>query len=273
MKNFTKWSLCFQYFLGRLAVFIVGPLSYLASILMGYRVRDLKKIRRECLLHFKKHRGPWLICPNHLTMIDSAILAVAMLPLYRYMLQYRLLAWNLPESANFQRNLFLVIICYLAKCIPVSRGGDRDQMKSVLDKCDYLLNRKQSLMIFTEGGRSRTGRVNTESFSYGVGQFIKNHDDCHVMCVYMRGDHQDAYSDIPKIGERFTISIDTFKPETKHKGLRAQRDYAGQIIKRLSSMEETYFATCRQRHSGFDQSEHQEKESGYSFHKTGFHSR
>ncbi len=273
MKNLEKWLLCFQYALGRLAVFIVGPLSYLAFILMGYRVRDLKKIRRECRHHFRKHRGPWLICPNHLTMIDSAILIVAMLPLYRYMLQYRLLAWNLPESANFQRNLFLVIICYLTKCIPVSRGGDRDQMKSVLDKCDYLMNKKQSLMIFAEGGRSRTGKVNTETFSYGVGQFIKNHEDCHVMCVYMRGDHQDVYSDIPKLGECFTISIDTFKPQTKHKGLRAQRDYASQIIKRLSSMEETYFATHRQRYSGPEQSKHRDKESGYTLHKPGFRSR
>ena len=273
MKTSTKYLFNLQWLLCRLAIFIIGPLYYLAFILMGYKARDLRQVRKECLLHFRKHSGPWLICPNHLTMIDSAILSMVMLPLYRYLIQYRLLPWNLPESANFQRNLFLVVMCYLSKCIPVSRGGDRDKMKIVLDKCDYLLNKKQSLMIFPEGGRSRTGRVNTESFSYGVGHFIKNHEDCHVMCVYMRGDHQDAYSNIPRFGERFTLSIETFKPQTKYKGLRAQRDYAGQIVKRLSSMEETYFATCRQRHSGFDQSQHDGKESGYTFHKPGFHSR
>jgi hypothetical protein len=185
-----------------------------------------------------------------------------MLPLYSYLLQYRLLPWNLPESVNFQRNLFFVVICYLTKCIPVSRGGDRDEMKSVLDKCDYLLSKKQSLLIFPEGGRTRTSRVKTEDFSYGVGRFLKNHEDCRVMCVYLRGDHQDAYSDIPRLGERFIMRVETFRPLTRYKGLRGQRDYAEQIMKRLAGMEETYFATYRQRHSGFDRSGRHGEEPG-----------
>lgn len=246
MSALAKYSLNLQSLLGRLAAFVIGPLSYLLFKFMRYRVRDLRNVRRECLLHFKKHKGPWLICPNHLTMIDSAILAIAMLPLYRYLLQYRLLQWNLPESNNFMTNPFLAILCYLLKCIPVNRGGDRDKMKSVLDKCDYLLSKKQCLMIFPEGKRSRTGRVKTEGFSYGAGRFVNNHEDCRVMCVYLRGDHQDAYSTIPRLGERFIMKVETFRPRTRHKGLRGQRDYAKQIIKRLVGMEETYFATCRQ---------------------------
>lgn len=246
MKTSTKRLLRFQYLLGRLTVFVTGPLFYLVFMLMGYRVTNLWKIRRECLLHFEKHEGPWIICPNHLTMIDSVILSIAMLPLRSYLCRFQLLPWNLPERANFYNNLLLVIICYLMKCIPVSRGGDRDEMKAVLDKCDYLLNRKQSLMIFPEGGRTRTGRINTEGFSYGVGRFVKAHEDCHVMCVYMRGEHQDAYGNIPRFGECFTMSVETFKPLTKYKGLRADRDYAGQIVGRLAKMEEDYFAACRQ---------------------------
>ncbi len=273
MNNLTKIFLYIQYLLGRLAVFIVVPFTYTLFRLMGYSVRNVRKIRRECQLHFKKHKGPWLICPNHLTMIDSVILSVAMLPMHRYLFQYRLLPWNLPEKVNFQRNIFETIYCYLNKCIPITRGGDREEMKSVLDKCDYLLNKKQSLMIFPEGGRSRTGRINAEGFSYGVGRFVKSQEDCWVMCVYLRGDRQNTFGDIPRFGERFTMNVETFRPRTEYRGLRAQRDIAGQIVKRLARMEETYFATYRQRHNGLNRSRHHGKESGYTLHQQGLHTR
>ncbi len=130
-----------QYAIGRLAVFFMAPFVYLCVRLCGYRVRDLNKIRRACALLFKNHRGPWIICPNHLTNIDSVILAYAIAPMHAYMLNFRLLPWNLPERANFQRNLFSKFMCYIAKCIPVSRGGDREEMKLVLEKCIYLLRR------------------------------------------------------------------------------------------------------------------------------------
>jgi hypothetical protein len=139
----AKVFLHVQYAIGRLAVFFMAPFVYLCVKLCGYRVRDLKKIRRECAQLFENHRGPWIICPNHLTNIDSVILAYAIAPMYEYMLHFRLLPWNLPERKNFQRNLFSTLMCYLAKCIPVSRGGDREEMKLVMEKCTYLLRRRQ----------------------------------------------------------------------------------------------------------------------------------
>jgi hypothetical protein len=116
-------------------------------------------------------------------------------------------------------------------------------MKQTLAKCTYLLGRKQRLLIFPEGSRSRTGQVNTENFSYGVGRFLDNDQEgMRVMCLYLRGDGQASYSTIPAFGERFTVLVDVFTPEKSAlTGLRAQRDYAGQIIGRLSLMEERYF--------------------------------
>jgi len=264
MKRTTKYLLYLQFILGSLLVFIVGPLVFLAIKLMRYRVRDLSKMRKEVRTLLAKHRGPWMICPNHLTMIDSVVLAYAMAPLHHYMLNYRILSWNLPESANFQSNIFLAAICYLAKCIPVSRGGDRKKMKSTMDKCTYLLGKGESLLIFPEGGRSRTGRVDTKNFSYGVGRLINNNSDCRVMCIYLRGDGQDTYSNIPRFGERFTMHIEAFKPYTENKGLKAQRDCAEQIVKQLGRMEKDYFD--RQRHCGLERSSSEGEKSGYAFH-------
>jgi 1-acyl-sn-glycerol-3-phosphate acyltransferase len=273
MDRRAKWSLLIQQSVGRIAVFLVVPLTCLVLRLMGYRIRELRRIRRECLRYFEEHKGPWLVCANHLTLIDSFILGWAMISPFRYVADYRLLPWNLPEQKNFNRNFLDTIFCYLAKCVPVNRGGDRTAMKRALEKCDYLLEKGQVLMVFPEGGRSRTGRVDTENFSYGVGRFVQTFEDLKIMCIYIRGDGQDTYSSFPRLGECFTVSVDVFTPERLEKnGLRAQRDYATQIIRRLSHMEEQYYAH-RQRHSGFNRPSKQGKEPGCAVYRPDFHAR
>lgn len=273
MDSKEKILLSCQYILGQIAIFVLAPLVYLTVRLFGYRVRNLRAIRKECGRHFKAHDGPWIVCANHLTNVDSVILAYAIAPMQRYMFKFKLLPWNLPERANFQRNILSTIMCYLVKCIPVSRGGDREEMKMVLEKCTYVLERGQVLLIFPEGGRSRTGRINPGNVSYGVGRFVQNFENCKVMCIYMRGDGQDHYSTIPRLGERFSVHVDVLNPERiALNGLRAQRYYAEMIINHLAHMEETYFASRRQRHSGLTASRCEGDEPEYPLHQTRFRS-
>lgn len=266
-KLMLKGRLLIQYILGQVAIFVIAPLYFAAIRLMGYRVRNVMKIRQECSRHFGDNEGPWIICANHLTMIDSMIITYALFSFTRHLLHYRELPWNLPEKNNFQRNIFTAVLCYMAKCVPINRRGDREEMKKTLDKCTSLLEWKQPLLIFPEGGRSRTGRVNAESFSYGVGRFIKDFETCKVMCIYLRGDSQHTYSFIPRFGERFTVNVEVFQPEPPQKyGLRAQRHYAEQIIKHISQMEEGHFDSRRQRYCGSDRSTKYGEKSGYAIH-------
>ncbi len=244
MDQRLKRSFLRQYIIGWLFIFISAPLVLLAIKIAGYTVRDLKKNRAAILNLFKKHKGPWIICANHLTMIDSVILAHAMLPLHRYLFHYHLVPWNVPEKMNFQRNPIVAFICYLLKCIPVQRGGDRGTVKSTLDKCSYLLEKKENLMIFPEGTRSRNGHIDTKEFSYGVGRLFINNPDCQVMCIYLRGDGQETYSNFPRRNETFSMKVKMYQPEIRLKGLRAQRDCARQIITCLAQMEKSYFETC-----------------------------
>jgi len=260
-KKTLKDSLLIQHILGRLAVFAIAPLYFLILRVMGYRVRNVRKIRQECSSHFRNHEGPWIICANHLTMIDSLIIIYTTCSLSRHLLHYREIPWNLPERNNFQRNIILAVLCYLSKCIPINRGGNRDEMKKTLDKCNSILECNQPILIFPEGGRSRTGRINNDSFSYGVGRFVKDFENCKVMCIYLRGDNQHTYGTIPRFGERFTAHVDVFQPQlTQENGLRAQRTYAEQIIKHIADMEENYFSTSRQRYSGSERSAQYGKE-------------
>ncbi|MFZ5572538.1 MAG: lysophospholipid acyltransferase family protein [Thermodesulfobacteriota bacterium] len=237
-----KCLLSLQWILGRCCFLIIGPLSFALMRLIGYRVDDLKAFRREIRAHFETHPGPWLICANHLTLIDSAIIAYALAPVTGYLFNYRMLPWNVPEQTNFQRNLFSTVFCYLAKCIPIRRRGDREQVRRCLDKCVWLLNRGEILTVFPEGTRSRSGRVDFQNVTYGVGRFLTSVPACRVLCLYLRGAGQDSYSNFPRPGERFHIRPSVLVPRTIGKGIRAQRAYALQIIARLAEMEQQYFA-------------------------------
>jgi hypothetical protein len=272
LSSRNKALLALQSVLGRLAAVILAPVYFALIRLMGYRIRDLKDVREQCRRAFERHEGPWLICANHLTMVDSALLSYAMLSLWAHLRHYHRIPWNLPERRNFS-NPFLILLCYLAKCIPVERGGPRAKMQRTLATCTYLLSRRQRLLIFPEGGRSRTGRIDTENYSYGVGRFVEESGEhLRVLCLYLRGDGQSAYSSIPAPGERFTVLVNVFNPEKSSlKGLRAQRDYAGQIIGRLAEMEDQYDGIHRQRHCGSDRSGQYREEQGPEVSAAGLH--
>jgi hypothetical protein len=226
-----------QYVSGRTALWVTAPLTVLLIRLAGYRVNGLEKFRERVRELFTEHPGPWLICANHLTLIDSVILAYAMFPFHRYMTAFRLLPWNLPEKRNFQRNAAVGLLCYLLKCVPVVRGGSREAVRACLDKCDYLLEHGENIMVFPEGTRSRSGRVNTAAFSYGPGRMVHNHPACRVLCVYLRGERQKACSDFPALREKFRITAEPCQCGSDLSGLRAHRECSRQIIEKLAQME------------------------------------
>src|SRR5574340_241021 len=150
MGSRDRFLLGLQYLLGRLAVVMTAPFVFLAVRLRRYRIRDLERVRREVARLQKEHEGPWIICPNHLTMIDSVLISVGMASLFSHILRFRRVPWNLPERDNFQRNLFLAVLCYLAKCLPVNRGGSREELQRLFEKCRRVLAWRQSLLIFPE---------------------------------------------------------------------------------------------------------------------------
>ena len=244
MERRERFFLNLQDWLGRLAVVVTGPFLFLFIRLMGWRIKNLETIRNEVSFRQWAHDGPWLICANHLTMVDSLLLSYGLASLGDHIVQFRRVPWNLPERDNFQRNLLLTVSCYLCKCLPVNRGGSREELQKVLEKCLRLMERGQNIVIFPEGGRSRTGRVDRENYSYGVGRFIDECPLARIMLVYLRGDHQDQYGTMPCFGETFTMHVQALDMRRLDGGgLRRQREYARQVIERLARMEEGWLAT------------------------------
>lgn len=243
-KKFTweYFKLLIQIFWGGLFVLPLGyAIVFWLRFILGYKIHNLKEVRKT-YKKLIKTKQPILICPNHLTMIDSMILIWAWGSMLWYQFNYGKLSWNVPAVENFKNTWFRSVITYLSKCIAVDRQGSKEHHESVLKKTIYLIKLGHVFTYFPEGGRSRTARIDTENIRYGVGKLVEDIPNIKVICVYMRGDGQEEYSEIPKKGESFSIMFRELYPKTQHKGLRAHRDLSTQIIQTLKQMEDEYFA-------------------------------
>lgn len=242
----TRLSLRFQH----LVAYISLPIWYTGCVIFmwlfrGYRLKHLKKIREQYRQIKHSHQHPLLICANHLSKIDSLIIMWGLSSLRSYLLQFRSLPWNLPERSRYKNNPFFRLICYFGCCIPISRGGDKKSVNKSLDKIRFLLQHQQAAMIFPEGKRSITGKIDRKDFAYGVGRIVKSIKNCSVLCIYMRGHMQTQQSAFPKRGNHFSVQMALIHPESQQTGVRGSKAIATQIIDQLITMEDAYFAAYR----------------------------
>ena len=207
----------------------------------GYRIPEQRRIRQAFAAQMGSSRGPWLICANHLTLIDSLVIQWAVAPGWRLFLRRDLFAWNLPDIRTISRRSFVRTLAYLGKCVPVLRQGPPEEARRALGKVAFLLSSGQSVMVFPEGGRSRVGRVDLDRVTYGVGRMLQDVPRTKVLCVYVRGFGQRDFSNYPRRGEHFFIRVEPIAPATSFTGMRGARDLATQIVTRLSEMEAEYF--------------------------------
>ena len=239
----TRAAHTFQREMGRLvAVFWVIPIAFILRVLMGYRIKDVAQVRARYRALLKESDPPLLICPNHLTMMDSAVVAWALGGSWWYLFHYSRMPWNLPEYNNYSSQLPTRLGAWLIKCIPVIRGGRREDVSRVIKRVQHLLSRGETALIFPEAGRSRSGRVEADAVAHAVGRILTSVPGCQPLCVYLRGDRQQTWSTVPARGDSFYIDFEVGELHSDHSGMRRSRDFSRQIVDRLVGMEEEYFA-------------------------------
>jgi 1-acyl-sn-glycerol-3-phosphate acyltransferase len=247
-KNVER-ALARQHAIHRTVAWLAGPfwIPLAALVLrfgMGYRIDDVARVRREFRELRERTPAPMMICANHLTLIDSFLVGWAFAGPFRHLLRFRDLPWNVPEAANFAFTWWARGLAYLGKCIPIVRGGPRVEVAFVLARIAHLTRVGELALIFPEGGRSRSGRVEVDAAAWGVGRIIGAVPDCRVLCVYLRGYDQETWSATPKRGERFRVELACIEPKSDHKGVRRSRDLAQQVVTQLAHMEDSHFANA-----------------------------
>jgi 1-acyl-sn-glycerol-3-phosphate acyltransferase len=237
-----RLSLQLQRWVGRLLAPLWIPVS--VGIMrwgLRWRVEGTEEVRREFARLRRDSAVPLLICANHLTMLDSFVIAWSLASPWWFVAHYSSLPWNTPERENFASTWWKRTLIYLMKCIPVARGGDRRAVGATLNRLIHLMKQGEVGLVFPEGGRSRTSRIDVDAATYGVGRIIKALPGCSVLCVYLRGEGQETWSDRPASGERFQVAIECFEPKTDLRGLRGSLDLGGQILRRLEQLERRHF--------------------------------
>ena len=230
----------------RAVAWAVAPIWVpLAALVMRFRFKlrlgEVREVRREFRRIRRESTGPLLVCANHLTLIDSFLIAWALANPFYYLVDFDAMPWNTPEETNFASTRRNRILAYLAKCIPIRRGGNREDVARVLGRVGHLLGRGEIALLFPEGGRSRSGRVEAGSAAWGVGRIVAGTPGCRVLCVYLRGEQQESWSDYPKPGDTLQVSITSFEPKSDQRGVRRTRDIAQQIVGQLMRLEEEFF--------------------------------
>lgn len=235
-----------RHALQRLVSAVAGPVWVGISVLVmrfyfRYRIADVQRVRASYRRIRSESKGPLLICANHLTMVDSFLIAWALGSGLYWLLHPDELPWNTPERKNFGRTRLQRFLIFVAKCIPITRGGAREDVGEVLERVKYLVARGETACIFPEAGRSRSGRVEENAAAWGVGRIVGAVPGCRVLCVYQRGRRQATWGDWPEPGDTLDVSLACIEPKSDARGVRRSRDLAQQIVGQLIRMEEEHF--------------------------------
>ena len=206
-----------------------------------YQIENVASVRAEYRRLRAQSDAPLLICANHLTLVDSFLIAWAMGSGAYWLTHPDELPWNTPESTNFGRTWTSRVMIFLMKCISITRGGPREGVASVLARIRHLLLNGETALLFPEAGRSRTGRVDEMAAAWGVGRVVGGIPRCRVLCIYLRGRKQETWSDFPAKGDILDVAMACIEPKSDAKGVRRSLDLSRQVTRQLSQMEEDYF--------------------------------
>jgi 1-acyl-sn-glycerol-3-phosphate acyltransferase len=236
-------GLKFQAAVDWVAFPFIGPATvFWIRWLHGHRIDRLAEVRRT----FKRAvatRRPMVICANHLTMVDSLIIHHSLCSVVTMFFHFRLFSWNVPAIENFKKSSVLRLYTFLGKTVPIDRTGSPEHHRNVLDKLTHLVAHGQVCTLFPEGGRSRTGTIQIDQVTYGVGQILKDQENPLVVCVYVRGNSQKSYSYYPARNDPIYVDAQILEPKTEATGLRAIRDLSRQVITKLKEMEDARLAS------------------------------
>ncbi len=225
---------------------VCGAVAAAFKYIGGYRIENMAEIRREFKrIWAEKERDdvPMVICANHLTFIDSALMIWALASNFWYAFNYKAFMWNVPAGDFFKKKLSYHVILYLTKCIFIDRKGSSAHKNEILNLCRHLMAKGNVVLIFPEGQRSRSGVFDTEKLRFGVGKIVTSFDRARVLCIHLRSNNQKGYSNFPPKNSRFTMRMRVIEPDMRRDLHKKQASIA--VVKDIGAaikqMEDEFF--------------------------------
>jgi 1-acyl-sn-glycerol-3-phosphate acyltransferase len=208
-----------------------------------YVIPNLAQIREQ-FQELSAGDEPFIICANHLTIIDSALILWAFGSGPWYLRHFNKFSWNLPAGDFFKKRLFYRFVGAIGKCLYIHRDGSKEHKDSVVRLTTQLVRAGEVVTVFPEGQRSRTGRFEPEKLTYGVGKMVSELGGyCRVLCVYVRGDKQETFSNYPPHGSRIHLEMKLVHARTAKPGRDGYKEVVGLIGGTIKDMEDRYFAS------------------------------
>ncbi|MBI4374869.1 MAG: 1-acyl-sn-glycerol-3-phosphate acyltransferase [Elusimicrobia bacterium] len=228
----------------------VCALLFLASRLyFRYRFKDLAAFRRQVWAELDASPGPVIWAANHLTLIDSFLVFLAIFPWNRVW-HWRRIPWSTPEYRNYYQlggpiqSRAIRILMYLCRCIPFLREGEDEAAVSwrerAFQKCLWILNRGGTVFVYPEAGRSRSGWFESRKPKDFLGRLALAAPSARFLCVYLRGDHQLYTTVAPIKRESYRMHariVPAVEPGETHPRAVSQR-----LFNILGELQERWFA-------------------------------
>jgi hypothetical protein len=220
-----------------------GGFLILMMMLQGYRIRNIRESRAAFKKIVAENQGrPLLLCSNHLTFIDSALIIWGLASNWWFVRNYKVFPWNLPAGDFFKKKLKYHLTLYLTKCIFIHRDGTGEHKNAILGLCRFLLKRGHTVLVFPEGQRSRKGYFDAENITLGAGRLVSSLENPRVLCLHLRSDKQTSFSNYPPRDAKFTLSMRVIEPATEKPGKEGYIDISRQIAGTIKQMETEFFA-------------------------------
>ena len=215
----------------------------LAIKLMGTKIENHKEIRKKYKELTNEKYPPLLICPNHMTYIDSVILILAFGNHFWYPFHFRRHMWNLVAK-EYSKNILFRFVCYFSKCIYIDRASEVKDDYPTLKTAEALLERGEVVLIFPEGRRTKTGRFDDARLAYGIGKIAANLGECRVLCTYLRAPEQgDKATGFPPKNAHYKIYTDLVHYKATEWGGKPSTGITLDIAERIKKLETKYFVS------------------------------
>lgn len=195
--------------------------TWLYGVFLGIIFHFLKIFGTIRVLHgerFPHYQRRIILVSNHPSLVDPFVVAALFFPDYLFY-PFGLIPWSTPDRKNFYDRWYFFWL--RARSVPIDRTAKRTRLRETLLRMKRILDRRENLILFPEGGRtfkgecflySRTGKRRIRALKKGIGWLVAQ-TNALVVPIWLEGTERvlpnrlDKLFVLPRFGPGIKIKI------------------------------------------------------------------